>query len=63
MLIVGYKSNVDFKMVSSALQRHTNLDKKSIDKIISDIKEGSGVTLPSDFVLFEDLKEANLLVS
>jgi hypothetical protein len=62
MIVHGYRANVDFNKVASALRKHTNMDAKTLKRVISDIESGKGVNLPDDFVLREDLEELNLLL-
>jgi len=63
MIVLGYKSNARFDEAALALVKHTRMDKQAVKKVIADIKEGKGVTLPDDFVLREDLTDLNFLLS
>ena len=62
MVVLGYRTGVNFNEVASVLRKHTNMDAKTVKKTVLDIEAGKGVKLPDDFVLREDLEELNLLV-
>ena len=63
MIVHGYKSNANFLGVKNAIRKHTNYDAKTVSSIVSQIQQGKSVTLPDDFVLREDLEDANLLIA
>lgn len=62
MIVLGYKAGTNFTDVAGALKKHTNMDAKTVKKVVLDIQEGKGVTLPDDFVLREDLVDLKLIV-
>lgn len=63
MLVVGYKTGANFNEAARVIKKHTNMDAQSVNRVISQIKEGQGVTLPNDFVLREDLEDLNFLIT
>lgn len=63
MLVVGYKTGANFNEAARVIRKHTNMDTSSAQKIIVQIKEGQGVTLPNDFCLREDLEDLNFLIA
>lgn len=62
MIVLGYKAGANFVEVGRVIKKHTNMDAATLKKVVADIQEGKGVTLPDDFVLREDLEDLNLLV-
>lgn len=63
MIVVGYKADANFIEAARVIKKHINIDSQSANKIISDIRDGKGVTLPNDFVLREDLEDLKFLIS
>lgn len=63
MLVVGYKTSADFTEAARVIKKHTALDNQSVNKVISQIREGHGVKLPDDFVLREDLVDLKFLIT
>ena len=63
MLVVGYKTGANFNEAVRVIRKHTNMDAQSANRVISQIKQGQGVTLPNDFVLREDLEDLNFLIT
>jgi hypothetical protein len=63
MIILGYKANANFDEAGRAIVKHTSMDKQRVKKVIADIRDGKGVTLPDDFVLREDLIDLNFIVN
>ena len=62
MIVLGYKAGANFTEVGRVIKKHTNMDAATLKKVVADIQEGKGVTLPDDFVLREDLEDLKLLV-
>jgi transcription elongation factor GreA-like protein len=63
MLVVGYKTNANFAEAARVIKKHTNMETKDVQKVVSQIKEGQGVKLPNDFVLREDLEDLDFLIT
>lgn len=62
MLIFGYKGTPDWTKVKAAFKRCTDLSPSEIEKAVKQIRTGSTVQIPNDFVLHDELKELGILV-
>lgn len=62
MIVIGYRGNVEWSKVKAALKKCTNLSQSDIDKIVKNVKAGQTEQIPNDFVLYDELRELNLLV-
>lgn len=63
MIVVGYKHSANFSEAARVIKKHTNMDAVAVRNMIEQIKNGTGVTLPNDFCLREDLEDLNFLIS
>jgi hypothetical protein len=63
MIVTGYKTTADFYEAQLAIQKHTNLSAGDVKTIMKNIRQGDAVKLPDDFVLREDLKELDFLLT
>ena len=62
MLVVGYRGNIDWSKVKAAFKLCTSLPAGEIDKIVKNIRNGSTVNIPNDFVLHEELRELGIKI-
>lgn len=63
MRIIGCKHNANINDAVLAIRKHTGKSLAESKKIIDDVMECKSVVLPDDFVLREDLEDANFLVA
>lgn len=62
MIITGWKKGAKTIDAIKAVQKHTGMSLLESKRLIEDAVEGKIVTLPDDFVLREDLEDANFIV-
>lgn len=63
MIIVGYRHGAKSIDAINAVRKHTGKSLAESKKLIEQVMNGTPVELPNDFVLREDLEDANFLVS
>ena len=63
MLVIGYKAGADFKTAPKVITKHTSISLSESSKLCDRIKNGEAVSLPNDFVLRDDLKDLQFLIS
>lgn len=63
MRIIGCKYNANISDATTAIRKHTGKSLAESRKIIDEVMEGKSVDLPDDFVLREDLEDANFLIA
>ena len=62
MLVIGYKSPVDWAKVKASFKKCTNMTAQDIEKTVKTIKSGQVCQVENDFVLEDDLKELGILI-
>ncbi len=63
MLIIGCKHRANSYSAINAVKKHTGKSLLESKRLIESVMEGKTVELPDDFVLREDLEDANFLVA
>lgn len=63
MLIIGCKHRANSISAINAVKKHTGKSLLESKRLIESVMEGKTVELPDDFVLREDLEDANFLVA
>ena len=63
MLVIGYKTGADFNSAAKVIIKHMSHSLQEASKLCDRIKKGEAVSLPNDFVLRDDLKELQFLIS
>jgi ribosomal protein L7/L12 len=63
MYIIGCKHNAKSVDAITAVKKHTGKSLLESKKLIESVMEGKSVKLPDDFVLREDLEDANFLIA
>ena len=63
MLVIGYKTGADFNSAAKVIIKHMSISLQEASKLCDRIKKGESVSLPNDFVLRDDLKELQFLIS
>jgi hypothetical protein len=62
MLIIGYRGTVDWSKVKSVFKRCTDMPAAEIEKTVALIKKGQSVTISTDFVLHDELKDLGITI-
>jgi hypothetical protein len=63
MTIVGYRGNLNLKAVADVLNKHANMTKSEAANMAKKIDDGQTLSFETNFLLEEDLKDLNVLVS
>jgi len=62
MLVIGYRSPVDWAKVRASFKKCTSMTAQDIEKIIKMIKSGQSCNLDNDFILEGELRDLIILI-
>jgi len=62
MIVEGYRYGANFNEAPRVIAKHTNISLSDAIKLCNQLKDGTIVILPDDFVLREDLTDLKFII-